>query len=108
METCSSGSRGRRSSLVVGGSKDLQQKVSDLLTLDTDESRDKWSLLFGFNPSPLLSRLFMIRSIAHRLQEKVFGGLKPFVQRLLDEVYDAGPQADLTHLPKKRASAGLS
>jgi hypothetical protein len=62
--------------------------------------------LFGFNPSPLLSRLFIIRSIAYRLQEKVFGGLKPSVQKLLDQVYDAGPAADLAHLPKQRASAG--
>jgi hypothetical protein len=92
---------------VVGGDpKGLQQEISDLLTLDIDGLRDKWAQLFGFNPSPLLSRLFMIRSIAYRLQEKVFGRLKPSVQRVLDQVHDAGPDAVLGHLPKKRASAG--
>jgi hypothetical protein len=92
---------------VVGdGSKGLQQEISDLMTFDIEGLREKWAQLFGFNPSPLLSRLFIIRSIAYRLQEKVFGGLKPSVQRLLDQVYDAGPGADLAQLPKKRASAG--
>jgi hypothetical protein len=92
--------------LVSDGSKGLQQKISDLLNFDIDGLRDKWAQLFGFSPSPLLSRLFMVRSIAYRLQEKVFGGLKPSLQRLLDQVYDAGPGVDLAHLPKKRASAG--
>jgi len=105
METCSLRGRGRKSS-VVGGSKGLQQEISDLLTLDIDGLRDKWAALFGFNPSPLLGRPFMIRSIAYRLQERMFGGLKPSIQRLLDQVCDAAPDADLARLPKKRASAG--
>ena len=92
--------------MVGGGSKGLQQEISDLLTLDMDGMRDKWAALFGFKPSPLLGRLFMIRSIAYRLQERMFGGLKPSIQRLLDRVCDAAPDADLARLPKKRASAG--
>ena len=92
--------------MVGGGSKGLQQEISDLLTLDIDGLRDKWAALFGLNPSPLLGRPFMIRSIAYRLQEKVFGGLKPSIQRLLDQICDAAPDADLARLPKQRASAG--
>ncbi len=84
----------------------LAREAALLLKMDKEALRGKWAQLFGFNPSPLLSRPFIIRSIAYRLQEKVFGGLKPSVQRQLDQVYDAGPEANLAHLPKKRASAG--
>ncbi len=63
--------------MVGGGSKGLQQEISDLLTFDIDGLREKWAALFGFKASPLLRRPFMIRSIAYRLQEKMFGGLKP-------------------------------
>jgi hypothetical protein len=106
VETRSVANRKKRSSAVGGGSKGLQQEISDLLTLDIDGLRDKWAALFGFSPSPLLGRPFMIRSIAYRLQERMFGGLKPSIQRLLDQVCDAAPDADLARLPKKRASAG--
>ena len=106
METCILRGRGSRSSVVGGGSKGLQQEISDLLTLDIDGLRDKWAAFFGFDPSPLLGRPFMIRSLAYRLQERMFGGLKPSIQRLLDQVCDAAPDADLARLPKQRASAG--
>jgi hypothetical protein len=96
-----------RRPIEIGTDSDyLAREAALLLNMDEETLRAKWAQLFGFNPSPLLSRLFIIRSIAYRLQEKVFGGLKPSVQRLLDQVHDAAPGADLARLPKKRASAG--
>ena len=97
----------RNRPIEIGADSDyLAREAALLLNMDEETLRAKWAQLFGFSPSPLLSRLFIIRSIAYRLQEKVFGGLKPSVQRLLDQVYDAGPEADLTHLPKKRRLGG--
>src|SRR5580658_7457563 len=97
----------RNRPIEIGTDSDyLAREAALLVDMDEEALQEKWAQLFGFNPSPLLSRLFMIRSVAYRLQEKVFSGLRPSVQRLLDQVYDAGPDADLAHLPKKRASAG--
>jgi len=106
MKSGSLSGKGRRSSLVRDGSQALQAEISELPTLDIGGLREKWAALFGFNPSPLLGRPFMIGSIAYRLQEKRFGGLKPFIQRLLDQVSEAASNEDLPRLPKPRASAG--
>ena len=84
--------------MVGGGSQGLQAEISDLPTLEIDELREKWAALFGFDPSPLLGRSFMIRSIAYRLQEKRLGGLKPSIQSLLDQVCDAAPDAEILRL----------
>jgi hypothetical protein len=109
MEVCmkQAGSNPRlHRSIEIGSDPDSLARETALLPESDEESlRQKWAQLFGFKPSPLLSRLFITRSIAYRLQEKVFGELRPSVQRLLDQVYDAGPDADLP-VPKKRASAG--
>jgi Protein of unknown function (DUF2924) len=106
MKSYSLKGRGRRSSVVGGGSQGLQAKISDLPTLEIDGLREKWAALFGFDPSPLLGRSFMIRSIAYRLQEKRLGGLKPSIQSLLDQVCDVAPDVVLARLPKPRAFAG--
>ena len=39
--------------------------------------------MFGKAPSRDISRSFLTRAIAYRLQEKAFGGLKPSTRRLL-------------------------
>ena len=45
--------------------------------------------MFGNAPSRDISRSFLTRAIAYRLQEKAFGGLKPSTQRMLAEfAYD--------------------
>jgi len=106
VETQISSKRKRRTPGLHGSSAELEQEVANLLTLDTDGLREKWAALFGFNPSSLLGRPFMIGSIAYRLQEKRFGGLKPSIQRLLDQVSEAASNEDLPRLPKPRASAG--
>jgi Protein of unknown function (DUF2924) len=107
MKTGSLSRKGRKSSLVgPNGAQGLQGEISQLRTLDIAGVREKWAALFGFNPSPLLGRPFMIGSISYRIQEKRFGGLKPSIQRLLDQVSEAAPGGALPRLPRSRASAG--
>jgi Protein of unknown function (DUF2924) len=106
MKSGSLSGKGRRSSVVGGGSQGLEQEIAELRTLDIDGVREKWAALFGFNPSPLLGRPFLISSTAYRLQEKRFGGLKPSIKRLLDQVCEAASDEELPRLPKPRASAG--
>jgi hypothetical protein len=106
MKSVSLKGRSKRASVFGDGSQGLQQEIADLPTIDIDGLREKWTALFGFNPSPLLGRPFMIGSIAYRLQEKRFGGLKPSIQQLLEQVCEAALDADLPRLPKPRAAAG--
>ena len=76
--------RNKRSSAVGGGSESLEQEVSDLLSLETSELREKWSALCGVDPPDRLGRTLLIRAIAYRFQEKALAGLKPATQRLLE------------------------
>jgi hypothetical protein len=48
----------------------------------------------------------MIRTIAYRLQERAFGGLKPSTQRVLDRIGASRSEAALEPTLKRRASAG--
>ncbi len=84
----------------------LARETAHLLKLDDRALRQRWSALFGVHSSTPVSRDFMIRSITYRLQERVFGGLKPSVQRILDQACDAPSGVAVARLPKKRATAG--
>jgi hypothetical protein len=92
-------------SALPGVPKDLAEEVAALAALDATSLRQKWKSMFGAEPSPLLGRLFMVRAIAYRLQERRFGGLKPAVQRLLDRVYQ-NHQRGVPPVRKARASTG--
>ena len=67
----------------------LASEIASLSKLDTDELRARWKAMFGNPPSHDISRSFLTRAIAYRIQEKAFGGLKPSTQRRLVEfAYD--------------------
>ena len=71
------------------GREALAAEIAGLSKLDTDELRARWKAMFGNPPSRDISRSFLTRAIAYRLQEKAFGGLKPSTQRMLEEfAYD--------------------
>ena len=94
--------RGRKSTRVRGGSEELAHEIRQLPTIELTALRRKWAALFGFDPSPRLGRVFMVRAIAYRLQERALGGLKPSAQRILARVSD-DPQKKVL---KRRAGAG--
>ena len=67
----------------------LASEIASLSKLSIDELRERWKAMFGKAPSRDISRSFLTRAIAYRLQEKAFGGLKPSTQRMLAEfAYD--------------------
>ena len=71
------------------GREALAAEIASLSKLDIDELRARWKAMFGNPPSRDISRSFLTRAIAYRLQEKAFGGLKPSTQRMLAEfAYD--------------------
>ena len=68
----------------------LQSPVADeenlfgrLSKLESHELKEHWQRVFGSEPPKRMSRELMTRAIAHRLQEKADGGLKPATKRKL-------------------------
>jgi hypothetical protein len=96
----------KRSASIGGGSDQLAQGIARLPTLDLPTLREKWTALFGAEPSPQLGQVLMVRTIAYRMQERTFGGLKPSAQKILDGVYDGRGEVAQQRIPKRRASAG--
>lgn len=70
------------------GRESLASEIAGLSKLGIDELRERWKAMFGKAPSRDISRSFLTRAIAYRLQEKAFGGLRPSTQRLLAEFAD--------------------
>ncbi len=64
----------------------LKAEISCLETLSRDQLKSRWKDVFGTEVPIRFSRDLLIRSIAYRLQERVLGGLKPSVRRLLEKV----------------------
>ena len=106
MEPKRSTNRSGNSPSVNGGSEQLAQEIARIAELDVPALRQKWAVLFGASPSPHFGRMLMIRAIAYRLQEKVFGGLKPSTQRILDRVCDGREEIGQEGTAKRRVSAG--
>jgi len=55
----------------------LKERLEELSKLGALELRAEWTALFG-SPSPRhVSRDILLRGMAYRLQEQMYGGLKP-------------------------------
>ena len=64
----------------------LALEIASLPKLGVDELRERWKALYGKAPSREIGRSFLTRAIAYRIQERVYGGLKPSTRRLLARV----------------------
>src|SRR5213592_3193304 len=62
---------------------ELSQRIAALDGLTAQQLRDEWRRLYRGQP-PRLSRDLLIRTIAYRMQELVYGGLSKATQRKLD------------------------
>ena len=64
----------------------LSVEIGGLSKASIMDLREGWKTLYGKAPCGQISRSFLIRAIAYRLQEQAFGGLKPSTRRLLSRV----------------------
>jgi hypothetical protein len=64
----------------------LASALASLPTLDRAELLERWRTLYGKSAPPHISRPILVRAVAYRMQEQVFGGLKPATRRLLQRV----------------------
>ena len=83
MTQTNSAGRGTRRHTYGGNPEDLAREVGSLSTLGSKALKDKWRALYGVEPPRQISRAFMLRALAYRIQEKSLGGLKPATRRLL-------------------------
>jgi hypothetical protein len=64
----------------------LTAEIEVLSKAGIKDLRERWTALYGKEPSAHIGRSFLIGAIAYRLQEQAFGGLKPSTRRLLARV----------------------
>jgi hypothetical protein len=57
--------------------------LTDLETQSDDDLKDRWRSLYGTQPPTKIHRSLLIAAVAHRMQEKALGALKPSVRRHL-------------------------
>jgi len=62
----------------------LEQEIGALADLPRAVLVECWQTLYRRNPPKGLSRRLLILAIAHRMQVKRYGGLKPVAKRKLD------------------------
>src|SRR5258708_17331369 len=65
------------------GHNELSQRIASLNELTAQQLRDEWRRLYR-GQRPRLSRDLLIRTVAYRMQELVYGGLSKATQRKLD------------------------
>jgi hypothetical protein len=71
------------------------------------ELRERWTALYGKEPSAHIGRSFLIGAIVYRLQEQAFGGLKPSTHRLLARVAkETAARSSPKSLPVRKAETG--
>jgi len=71
------------------------------------ELKQQWRTLYGSAPPHRVSHELLIRAVAYRIQEQVYGGLKPSTRRLLSRLAaDARSGRPLRSEPAAAAPAG--
>jgi hypothetical protein len=94
----------RRASAI--GRETLASGIASLSKLGIDELRERWKAMFGKPPSRDISRSFLTRAIAYRLQEKALGGLKASTRRLLAEFAHDGANGSALAVPSRIVQPG--
>ena len=79
------------------------QQIAELKTLSIVELKTKWRALFGTEPPPY-NRKFLESRLTYRIQELVYGGLKPETIRRLEQL---GEELDGGRKDVRKRSANL-
>jgi hypothetical protein len=85
----------------------LSAEVSLLESLDLEQLRARWKILFETEALPRFSRDLLMRAVAYRIQERVLGGLKPATRRLFERVsQDARARRPIRVAPVRKLAPG--
>ena len=61
----------------------IPQRLASLKSSSIAELKQQWQALYHSEPPHRISRELLTRAVAYRIQEQVYGGLKPSTRRLL-------------------------
>jgi len=61
----------------------VESEIERIGAMNAGELRTQWRKVFGADPPPAFSKDLLARGLAHRLQERAYGGLAPQTARLL-------------------------
>ena len=64
----------------------VAHEIENLKHATRSELKERWRALYRTEPPGRIRRDLLIRALAYRMQEQAFGGLKPFIRRLLARV----------------------
>ena len=85
----------------------LSAEVSLLESLDVEQLRARWKILFETEALPRFSHDLLMRAVAYRIQERVLGGLKPATRRLFERVsQDARARRPIRVAPVRKLAPG--
>jgi hypothetical protein len=98
--------RTRTSPSAGGNLEEVAREITRLPALDVPALRQRWTALFGAEPSLSFGRALLLRAIAYRLQEKASPSLKPATRRVLDRIADNRSSDAPQSMQQRRASAG--
>ena len=84
----------------------LATEIANLSELETKEPRERWKAVFGKYPSQEIGRSFLTRAIAHHLQERAYGGLKPSTCKLLARALEESGSGTSRGLQSRMAQSG--
>ena len=85
--------------------EDVESEISSLDALDIKTLQNRWRELYGVEPPFKIRTGFLRRSIAYRLQELAFGGLKPATRKQLRRVAELARTNRSHSGGKRRAGA---
>ena len=85
----------------------ISLRLASLRSSSITELKQQWRALYNTEPPCRISRELLTRALAYRIQEQVYGGLKPSTRRLLIHLADdARSGRPLGLAPAAPASAG--
>ena len=80
----------------------IEAEVDQIRSLGIDALRKRWRLMFGTSTPDTLTKDFIARIIAYRIQEQAFGGLEPELAKMLQRLAEGKKPDEL----KRRLKSG--
>jgi Protein of unknown function (DUF2924) len=68
---------------LTGPAETIPQRLAVLKSCSIAELKQQWQALYHSEPPHRISRELLTRAVAYRIQEQVYGGLKPSTRKLL-------------------------
>ena len=84
----------------------LAADLACLPRLGRGERLERWRVLYGTAPPSHISRPILVRAIAYRMQERIFGGLKSATRRLLQRVAEEARAGGTVRAPTRVLKPG--